>query len=128
MRPYSLDLRQRIIEAYQRGEGSQAQLAQRFQVSTSFLEKLLRRYRTTGSSAPAPHGGGRPRAVTTEQEALLRTLITQDNGATDAEIAARFSQQTGQPVRARTINRMWKRLAITRKKRRSGPASDTERT
>lgn len=128
MRAYSLDLRQRIVEAYHRGEGSQAQLAQRFAVSTSFVEKLLRRHRITGSLAPAPHAGGRARSIKTEQEPLLRTLITHDNDATDAEIAARFCEETGQRVSPRTINRMWRRLQITRKKRPSAPANATATT
>jgi len=119
MRAYSLDLRQRIVEAYQRGEGSQAQLAQRFAVSDSFIEKLLHRLRTTGSIAPAAHSG-RPRSVAPTEEPLLCALIEQDNDATDAEIAVRFHEDTGRTVSLRTINHMWRRLQITRKKDAQG--------
>jgi hypothetical protein len=37
MRPYSQDLRERIIEAPEAHEGSQAEIAERFTVSLSFV-------------------------------------------------------------------------------------------
>ncbi len=42
--PLSVDLRQRIIAAYEAKEGSQRQLAERFKVSLSFIRDLSRRY------------------------------------------------------------------------------------
>jgi transposase len=56
--PDSIDLRQRVINAYKAKEGSQRQIAKRFQVSESFLKRLIRRYQETGSVKPRPHGGG----------------------------------------------------------------------
>lgn len=123
MRPFSNDLRQRVLEAALSGELTQVQVAQRFSVSLSFVEKLLHRHRTTGSIAPRPHGGGRQRCIRAEHEAVLLRLIEADNDAIDAEIAERFTAATGQPVSTRTVNRMWRRLGVTRKKRHSGPAS-----
>ena len=40
MKAYSIDLRQRIIEAYENQEGSQRALAKRFKVSLSFIWTL----------------------------------------------------------------------------------------
>jgi transposase len=40
---YSIDLRQRILNAYEAKEGSQRTLAKRFQVSLSFVKRLIRR-------------------------------------------------------------------------------------
>ena len=54
MRPYSLDIRERIIQAYLNGEGSQRVIARRFRVSLSFVRDLLNRFRRTGNLAPAP--------------------------------------------------------------------------
>ncbi|MDJ0553927.1 MAG: helix-turn-helix domain-containing protein [Microcoleaceae cyanobacterium MO_207.B10] len=56
-RPYSRDLRIRVIRAYQNQEGSQRQIAQRFQVSLTFVRNLLRHYRTTGTVNPKHHSG-----------------------------------------------------------------------
>lgn len=129
MRPFSNDLRQRVLEAALSGALTQAQVAQRFSVSLSFVEKLLHRHRTTGSIVPRPHGGGRQRCIQPEHEPVLLRLIETANDAIDAEIAEiaeiaeRFTAATGQPVSTRTVNRMWRRLGVTRKKRHSGPAS-----
>ncbi|WP_144416036.1 hypothetical protein [Calothrix sp. 336/3] len=49
---YSPELRHQIITAYTSGEGSQRQLARRFKVSMTFIQKLWREYRTTGNVRP----------------------------------------------------------------------------
>jgi transposase len=41
MTPYSMDLRARVLDAYDRGEGSQEELARIFQVSSRWIQKLL---------------------------------------------------------------------------------------
>ncbi len=56
--PLSVDLRQRILAAYDAKEGAQRQLAERFKVSLSFIRDLRRHYRETGTVQPKPHGGG----------------------------------------------------------------------
>jgi transposase len=50
--PLSVDLRQRILAAYDAKEGSQRQLAERFKVSLSFIRDLRRQHRETGSVQP----------------------------------------------------------------------------
>jgi transposase len=58
MKPYSCDLRHKVIKAHNNQEGSQRQLAKRFSVSLSFVQDLLRRYRNSGTVEAKPHGGG----------------------------------------------------------------------
>ncbi len=58
MKPYSLDLRQKVVDAYSNGEGSFRGLAKRFKVSLSFIQRLLKRYRQEGTIAPKTLGGG----------------------------------------------------------------------
>lgn len=60
MHPYSNDFRLKVVRAYERGEGSQRDLARLFGVSLSFVQELFHRYRRTGSVEPRPHGGGNP--------------------------------------------------------------------
>jgi putative transposase len=52
MQPYSLDFRQRIIDTYAEENTSQRKLAQRFRVAPSFVQKILKQYRETGSIEP----------------------------------------------------------------------------
>ena len=52
MNAYSNDFRKKIVEAYQKKEGSLRQLAKRFSVSSSFVWRLVKRFRKSGSVAP----------------------------------------------------------------------------
>jgi transposase len=45
---YSMDLRYRVVEAYERGEGSMQQLAERFRVNVSSVFDWIVRMRETG--------------------------------------------------------------------------------
>ena len=65
MAPYSVDLRQKILQEYESGERSQREIAEIFHVSISFMESLLRQFRATGQIAPKPHAGGPPLRVLT---------------------------------------------------------------
>ena len=63
MTPYSQDLRQRILDTVQRGEGSLRQIARRFLVSVSFVTRLLRtppQHRFARAQAPWRRQPGRP--------------------------------------------------------------------
>lgn len=73
-RAYSMDLRKRVIEACDRGE-TIAQVAQRFAVSPSFVNKLQQRRRKSGTLEPKPHGGGRQPLLFLEHDEMLRTLL-----------------------------------------------------
>ncbi|MGL4514030.1 MAG: hypothetical protein ACRCT8_13145, partial [Lacipirellulaceae bacterium] len=67
MQAISMDLRERIVAAYDRGEGKSPQLALRFDVSASFVRGLLRRREKTGSLAPTEYKPGPKRKLTPEQ-------------------------------------------------------------
>ena len=55
---YSDDLRQKLVQAWQAGHGTQIELAEWFGVSLSWVEKVLRRWRTTGQTAARPFRHG----------------------------------------------------------------------
>jgi transposase len=73
---YSLDLRKKILSAWQNQEGSLIELAQRFKVSLAFIRNFLRRYRETGDIAPKPQGGDRRSKIQGKDEELLQKLVT----------------------------------------------------
>lgn len=56
-----------MIDAYKNQQGSQRELAKRFSVSLSFIQSLLRRYRSSGSFEAKPHSGGHSAKLTNEQ-------------------------------------------------------------
>ncbi len=53
MAAYSLDLRQRIVDAVERGVGTRSEIASLFGVHESFVYKLLRQKRERGDIAAA---------------------------------------------------------------------------
>ena len=113
MTPYSQDLRQRVVETIQRGDGSVRQIASRFLVSVSFVVRLLHLHRTTGSVEPKPHGGGHPAVLTPEDLERLRELIRQQPDATLEECR----QRLGVSCSTMTISRALSRLGLPRKKK-----------
>jgi len=126
MRPYSQDLRERVIEALEGQDGSQAEIAERFAVSLPFVEKLWWRWRTTGSCAPQPHGGGRRRSLR-GAEGLIRTALAQEPDLTLASLCERVAQAGHPQVSTKTMCLELKRLRLPLKKSRSMPASATRR-
>ena len=75
MPSYSTDLRHKILHAYERRRGSQRALADLCGGSVSFVEKLLRHYRSTGDVRPKPHAGGQKRRVAAAAEALIQETV-----------------------------------------------------
>ncbi|HKA53077.1 MAG TPA: transposase [Candidatus Binatia bacterium] len=124
MRPYSTDLRLKVVRAYERGHGSQRQLAQFFGVSVSFVHELLRRYRQRGSVEPKPHGGGKP-AKLGSHIAVVRQLHQQQPDASLARRCEQLAATAGVRVSRATMQRVLRRLGLTRGKRPSAPRSRT---
>src|SRR4051794_19630450 len=113
MKPYSQDLRERVADAVEHQEGSLRQLALRFCVSLSFLVRLLRLQRQTGSLEPRPHGGGQPPALDGQASERLRQILRGQPDRTLDEL----SQQVGVPCSRMAVWRTLRKLGITRKKK-----------
>jgi transposase len=109
---YSQDLRQRVLDTIRRGDGSARQIASRFLVSASFVTRLLRLDRTTGSVEPGPHGGGNPAVLGPGDLERLRGLIRQQPDATLEECR----QRLGASCSLMTIARALRELGLPRKK------------
>ncbi|WP_456427001.1 helix-turn-helix domain-containing protein [Rhodocaloribacter sp.] len=116
MKPISPDLRERIVSAYQRGEGSQAALAKRFAVGIATVQRLLRQYRETGSLQPKKAPGRAP-LLSEEECRQVRQWIEDEPDLTQDELARRFAAETGRRVSRRTMGRVRAQLGFTRKKR-----------
>src|SRR5664279_3708564 len=113
MPTYSEDLRRRVVDAVERREGSMRQIARRFVVSLSFVVRLMRRRRDTGSIAPKPYRGGRRPALGPMEQERLRALIREQPDATLAELRDRL----GVACSLMAVSRALRRLKITRKKK-----------
>ncbi len=130
-RAYSSDLRERVLAAYEAGEGSQAEAARRYRVGErTLLSGWLRAAREEGRRTPEPRRGGQAPVgapVGGEREALAG-LAAERNDATLAEYADLLAERTGVRRSPSALCRALKALGLARKKRRSEPPSRTART
>src|SRR6185295_9218546 len=94
MQAYSIDLRQRIVQAVESGEESQAEVAERFGVSLSFVERLLHQWRTTGSVVPLSGKPG-PKRKLEAYATWVRTEVQRQPDATLAELCERLAKAKG---------------------------------
>ena len=122
MKAYSIDLRQKILETYKNKEGSIRQVAERFKVSRSFVQKLLKQHQQMGSLAPLPHGGGTPPKLT-DYVIKIEKLLEEKNDATLPELCQDIKEGTGISVSPSTLCRFLQKLNLTRKKNFSGNSS-----
>ena len=70
-KPYSLDLRERVVTAVEHEGLSRREAAERFDVAPSTVIGWVRRYRQTGSFAPGQMGGHKPKAIRNEHHDWL---------------------------------------------------------
>ena len=73
VRPYSLDLRERVVSAVESGETCRS-VAARFGVAVSSVVKWSQRYRATGSVAPGQMGGHRPRVLEPHRDFIIEQI------------------------------------------------------
>jgi transposase len=117
MKPYSLDLRRRVLDAWLRGEGSQRQLASRFSVHLTFVRNLLRLYRQSGSIEPRPHGGGRRSPADGSVLARLAQRVAERPDDTLDEHRQRLAAEGGPLLSRAALWRALARLGLTVKKK-----------
>ena|SRR5690242_10542453 len=117
MKAYSLDLRQRVVQAYEQGQSSIAEVAEQFRVSPSFVKKMLRQWRQTADLAPRPHGGGKPASLSQSQRQLLKRKVKERGDISLAELQQALLEEASLSVHLSTISRALSGLGLPRKKR-----------
>jgi transposase len=112
-RPYSSDLRERVVESVAAGKSCQA-VAAVFDVSVSSVVKWRQRERETGSAAAKPMGGKRPFLLAGQREWLLSRIAEEP----DLTLQALLNElhERGTMVSLDTLWRFLKNCGITFKK------------
>jgi transposase len=114
MEAYSLDLRERICAACDEGIETRQEVAERYGVSRSFVQKLLRR-RLSGSIEPRPRGRGPTPLIGDQDRRRLSELVKQKPDATLAELRVRLAEVGGVGVSAPTLCRALRALRLVLK-------------
>jgi transposase len=125
-RPYSVDLRERVLLACEGDEDNCTETARRFRIGVSTLHLWRKQARDEGRRAPRPMGRG-PAPLGGRLD-VLGALVAERNDATLAEYADLLAARTGERRSTPVICRALKQLGWVRKQRRCGRASRTEWT
>lgn len=115
-RPYSVDLRERVMAAVADG-ASIVEVAQRFSVSSRTVARWAVRQQATGSLAPSTGPTGRPRALSPAQDILLRDRVDAVPDATIEELRTWLASSHDLVIGHGTMVRTLGRIDRPRKKR-----------
>jgi transposase len=121
MRPYSNDLRRKIVDSYESGDHTLLEVAELFGVSLATVKNLLRRKRETGSSDALPHAGGKRPSISEKARDSVRRALVANNDLTLKELRKLVKGKHKRDVSLPTISRLLKTLDLPRKKSRSTP-------
>src|SRR3972149_5999583 len=124
---YSNDLRRKLLEAYDRGEGSLPELAERFGVSTPWAWKISAQRRRTGQMERVEQRHGPRSKVTGAVAEQLRRWIGGESDLTLQELQQRLWKTRRLAL---SIGRLWgalRELRLPLKKSRPTPRSKTRR-
>jgi len=126
MKPTSLDLRERILEALAE-EPSSLKVGKRFKISASSVRKLRLKVERTGVVA-AGKAPGKERLVQGKNEQKLRKLVAQHPDATLTVLCELLADATGVGVTETTMWRQLRRMDLTLKKSPSTHRKETAPT
>lgn len=124
MRTLSLDLRERILSAYDAQEGTREDIAVRFRVSLGMVKKLIAQRKRGDGIAPLRHRCGRKAVIKAHHPARLRQLLADRPDMTLEELRVAL----GLDCTIQAIHYVLAEMGLTYKKRRSEPVSKIART
>jgi transposase len=117
MSTYSIDLRERVLAALDRGM-PRSEVVSTFQISLSSLKRWHRARRDTGDCAPKPPSGGPTLTIAPAQDEQVRAQVAAFPDATIAEHTQHWNTVHATSLSPSTIGRAIRRLGLTRKKSR----------
>ena len=116
---YSDDLRRKLLEAYDRGDGSLRELAKRFGVSVPWAWKISSQRRRSGQMERVEQRHGPPSRMTAAVQASLRGLVRQQPDATLRELQQRLWASERVGVSFQHLWRVLQNMGLRLKKSRS---------
>ena len=113
---YPVEMREKVVNAYLEGKGTQEKIADIFGISVSTLRRYLILYERDGDVAPTPHPG-RPPTLEGEELEWVKRQVEAKPDIELKELCALLSQQSGKVVSVPTMCRACQQLDLRRKKK-----------
>ena len=118
---FSQDLRDRVIEAVERGKMSRREAGRHYEVGESTAIKWLERLERHGSREPVGHGGHRPSKLMPHRQ-FLEAARAEKSDVTLQALCDRLSAERGVKADTSMMSRFFRKIGVTFKKRRSSRA------
>ena len=114
---YSLDLRTKIVIAYQNEEGTQAEIAERFNVALSTMKKFWREYCIIGEIKSTVHRHGPLPELSGKKLERIKQLVLKHPDATLDELCKYYNKNRKTKVGRSMMWRACKTLGFKVKKK-----------
>jgi len=120
----SIDIRERILKAYDKGGVNRQEVADRFDVSFGMVKKLLRQRKLLGNVAPLDYRcGGKPK-ITAEHKERMKDFLLEKPDLTLEELKEKLELD----CTIQAIHYVLEGMGMSYKKRLSEPLNKTEKT
>lgn len=116
MKPYSIDFREKVVNAYEQGNTSIRKLASRFDVSKAFVQRLVKQKKIKGHVQPEKQGGAM-KSQLDGYSTQLSQMVEKYPDATLSEYCQYWGETYNQWVSTSTMCRALQRQQLTQKKR-----------
>jgi transposase len=123
-RAISIDLRKRVVEAYQKDPGGYSTIAKRFNVGRNSVRRWVALSNERGDISPLPHGGGPTPKIRESQFAELELLVQEKPDRSLVELSLAWNSRSGGDVHRSSMDRALKRARLSRKKRPLGRSKE----
>ena len=117
MKAYSIDLREKIVQAYEQGDTSVRKVAFRFGVAKSFVQKLLLMKKNEGHIKAKPQGGSM-KGELDGCEVQITAMVEKYPDATLLEYCEYWGMNYNHWVSTSTMCRALQKLTLTLKKKK----------
>jgi putative transposase len=118
MKPYSLDICQNIVNTYEAGNTSVRKVAERFQLSKSTVQEILKRKRETGKLLPRQTKRGKPSPLLGQEEQIKEMVVEHPDYT--AEYCEYWQDKTGVRLSESAMCRFLQKQKLTVKKNYAG--------
>jgi transposase len=116
MKPYPVELRERIVAAVDQSEATIKEIADLFNVTERYVYKLLKQQKETGDLSPLPHAGGALPKLTDRQKLQVAELVARLPDATLEQLRRAIEKRLRVQVSVSTVWNVLDVLDLTLKK------------
>ena len=114
---YSIDLRRRAVSAYENGEGTLVEIAERFSIGRTSLTDYLKRKRETGDVLPTKYTPGPKNKISLKGLVYIRALVERKSDILLIEICRKYLSRFKKEISEPTVCRALKKMNFNRKKK-----------